>query len=164
MGCCLSVYHNKKLQQSSLSTCSYFSFQDKTVNSKIVDVYDGDTCTASIWLNDNIYLFKIRLSHIDTPELKDKNDRLRSIRARNTLLQFVTQNKNTDVHKEYTKQEIRSFCELSKCIVQIKCGPFDKYGRLLGEIFHSSSSVSINQQFRDLGYANPYEGKTKQSF
>jgi endonuclease YncB( thermonuclease family) len=171
MGCCFSLYDYtkkikqlKQLKQSSISNCTYFTFDHQTLTTKIVDVYDGDTCTAAIWIKDNIVLFKLRLAHIDTPELKDEMNKFKSIRARNALIQFVTQNKNIDLHKEYTKKDIQSLCEQSTCILEVKCGPFDKYGRLLGELFHSSSPTSINQQFIQLGYANPYEGKTKQRF
>ena len=47
-------------------------------------------------------------------------------------------------------------------LVYIKCGEFDKYGRLLGELrVNLEDDKSVNQQMIDNGYGYEYHGGTK---
>ena len=47
-------------------------------------------------------------------------------------------------------------------IVTIKCGKFDKYGRLLIDIYYKKQH--INQWLIDEKYAFAYDGKTKKDW
>ena len=50
-------------------------------------------------------------------------------------------------------------------LVYIKCGEFDKYGRLLGTLFiNKEDEKSINQLMIDEGYGYEYDGGTKKKF
>ena len=47
-------------------------------------------------------------------------------------------------------------------LVYLKCGGFDKYGRLLGELFvNQEDEISVNQQMIDNNYGYVYHGGTK---
>ena len=50
-------------------------------------------------------------------------------------------------------------------LVYIKCGEFDKYGRLLGTLFlNEKDTKSVNQIMIDNGHGYKYDGGTKKNF
>ena len=81
---------------------------------KVVSVYDGDTIKIVFPLNDKLYKWNCRLGRIYTPELRTKN---------------LIEKKYGYLVRDKLREKI-----LNK-VVKIKCGDFDKYGRLLGELF-----------------------------
>lgn len=122
-----------------------FSFEGRQCLGKVVEVYDGDTVKIVFPLTDKepdrLYKWNCRLINIDTPELRSKNIE----------------------EKAYGKLVKDKLCEkiLNK-LVFIKCSDFDKYGRLLVEIFENSNSEqSINNWLIENKYAKEYNGKTK---
>lgn len=128
---------------SDLSDAEVFSFNNMKKKAKIISVYDADTVDAILCVRDRPYRFKIRLNGIDTPEIRP-----------------VKTIENRDLHvecgikcREYLKSKI-----LNK-IVEVHCSEFDKYGRILGEIFVDDSNIS--EHLISKKYAKKYEGKTK---
>ena len=122
----------------------YFSFDKKEYLCKCVDVYDGDTITVVFkpYPNVPIYKYSIRLLGIDTPEIRTKNldEKKKGIEVRDILREKI----------------------LGK-IITIKCGKFDKYGRLLANIFDEGGQ-HINKWLVDNKYAYEYFGGTKRVF
>ena len=114
---------------------------NKTVEAKIISVYDGDTVKAIFPLNGVMYKWNCRLTGIDTPEIRT-SDRL--------------QKKFGYEVRDYLRDKI-----LNK-VVTLKCQDLDKYGRLLTEIWFDEQN--INQWLIDSGYAFAYDGGTKQSW
>lgn len=114
---------------------------NKTVEAKIISVYDGDTVKAIFPLNGTLYKWNCRLIGIDTPEIRT-SDRL--------------QKKFGYEVRDHLRTKI-----LNK-VVTLKCQDLDKYGRLLTEIFINDQN--INQWLIDSGYAFAYDGGTKQSW
>ena len=119
-----------------------FSFEGRKCIGKVVKVYDGDTVHIVFSLTDNepdrLYKWNCRLINVDTPELRTKNIK----------------------EKEFGKQ-VRDFLKekiLNK-IVTIECSDFDKYGRLLVEIFIDNEN--INNWLIENGYAKKYTGGKK---
>ena len=52
-----------------------------------------------------------------------------------------------------------------KQLVYIKCGEFDKYGRLLGELYLNEEQInSVNQMMIDNNHGYVYDGGTKKDF
>jgi len=104
-------------------------------NADIVDVYDGDTVTATIHLGLNIILHsqKIRLCGIDTPEIRG-DERVEGIKAR-----------------DYVRTKILHRSVILHTIKNDKC---DKYGRLLGII--QLNDEIINQLLLEHGLAKLY--------
>lgn len=107
-----------------------------TYKATITDVYDGDTVTALIDLGFRIsFEIKIRLSGIDTPELRGA-DRPQGLISRDRLKELIL-NKEVVLKTEKDRQE--------------------KFGRWLGEIFLPNSTISVNQQLIDEGLAVVYK-------
>ena len=133
-----------------------FSLENERKLAKCVHVYDGDTIQVVFPLQGELFRWTCRLSGVDTPEIRTRN---------NIEKQF-----GYDV-RNYLREKI-----LNKMVV-IKCGEFDKYGRLLGKIFlqeeHKIQSggaegggenLSINDWLIQNKYACPYDGGKKQDW
>lgn len=106
-----------------------------TYRARIIDVYDGDTVTASVDLGFHISIqIKIRLKGINTPEIRGEERNvglLSKVRLEELIL-----NKEVTVKTQKDKQE--------------------KYGRWLGEIYLPNSEISVNQILVNEGFAKPY--------
>lgn len=118
-----------------------FSFEGQTKDAKVLKVYDGDTITVAFPLGDIMYKWNCRLTGVDTPELRTRN-----------------------LEEKKFGYEVRD--ELRKKIfgqvVQIECGEFDKYGRLLAKV-HIENEC-INDWLIDNGYAFAYDGGKKKKW
>lgn len=108
----------------------------------VVDVYDGDTIRVDIDLGFNMSLknLRVRLSGIDTAEIKSKDEALKTkaLQARDWLKQ--------------------------QCLgkdVYLESAGLDKYGRWLGRVY-TKEEVCLNDELIKLGFAIGYEGGKKQ--
>ena len=63
MGNCIKFYDKYKLNKFNKDSIEYYNLNNKIFICKVVDIYDGDTCTTSEGE-------KIRLACIDTAELR----------------------------------------------------------------------------------------------
>ena len=117
-----------------------FSLEGQQLKAKVVSVYDGDTVKCVFPLNDKLYKWNCRLSGVDTPELRTRNKK----------------------EKEYG-YKVRDFLreKILNKVVDLECGEFDKYGRLLIKIKCDSEDCSINQWLINNDYAFAYDGGTK---
>jgi endonuclease YncB( thermonuclease family) len=118
---------------------------------KVIDVYDGDTCTALVCIGGELGKFSLRMYGYDSPEIKPSN---------------------TDPLKEEKKARAIEARDYLKTIVQDKIffaermGK-DKYGRLLVKIFSvneldmSISEESINDTMIKNNYGYAYFGGKK---
>lgn len=164
MGCCfsncLNCCEDKKLLQSSVENAPLFSLNGLKIKAKVIDIYDGDTITVAININNDIKSFKCRLYGIDTPELKGHQSEY-GIRGRNKLIEWITNGKTVlNCNNIYTRDNIKNICKENKELITIECGPFEKYGRLLVTIY-TKDGTNLNQQLLNHGFAKPYFGKTK---
>jgi len=113
---------------------------------KVVKVYDGDTITIANRLSldggttysSQIYRFNVRLNGIDTPEIKSKNPTTKTlaVKARDSLHELI-----------------------GGKIVVLKRVSFEKYGRLLADVY--IGDIHVNQWMIDHQYAVSYDGGTK---
>jgi endonuclease YncB( thermonuclease family) len=69
MGNCL---HNKNILKNATNDVPFYSLDKRTFFGKIVDVYDGDTCTIVIKNNKELQKYKVRMLGYDSPEIKPK--------------------------------------------------------------------------------------------
>lgn len=129
----------KELNECTIKNTEYFSFAGKRFLCKCLKVYDGDTITVVFKPfkesgDDSIYKYTIRLSGIDTYELRtdDPDKKNKAIEARDLLREKI----------------------LNK-FIYIECGEFDKYGRLLGYIY-DENNMNINELLIDSGLAIRY--------
>jgi endonuclease YncB( thermonuclease family) len=100
-----------------------FSFKGKTFLGLPTNVYDGDTLSIIFILNNNFIKYKCRCLGYDTPEMKP-----------------LLSNPNRDQEKRLAISAKERFIELlSKSpdgIIKIECFEFDKYGRILVNIWN----------------------------
>lgn len=136
------LYYKWKYRNYNQKTC-FFTMKNVKVWAKIVHVYDGDTVHAVFKHSgtSKIYKYKIRLAHIDTPELNSKNKK--------------------EVVKALAAKKVVENKILNK-IVYLEIDGEDKYGRLLGNIF--IDGVNLNEYLVNKKYAYKYEGGTKKTW
>ncbi len=133
---------------------SLFSFKDKIIIARIIDVYDGDTCTILFEYNGEIIKYKCRAMGYDCAEMKPKKD-----------------DPNRDEQKKLALAAKNRFIELIggiDSIVKIKCLEFDKYGRILGYIYTLDSDINHDESVNSImireNHGKPYDGGTKESW
>ena len=148
-----------------------FSLNNKIFKARVVDIYDGDTCTCVIKLFDSFYKFNVRLAEIDTCEMKSKNAESKELacKARSRLVELVSNGQITnksdfDLHMK--RNDLRKLLNENIYLINIKCGEFDKYGRLLAYLFPNNDSTyepsnSFNHMLINEKLAYRYMGDTK---
>jgi micrococcal nuclease len=119
-----------------------FSLHGYRTFAKCVYVYDGDTVHIIFKMpnGNECYKWVIRLIGIDTPEMKSKN---------------ANEKKKANEARDYLRGLI-----LNKLII-VECLEFDKYGRLLGNLFLEGDSISLSQKMITAGFAKAYDGGHK---
>jgi endonuclease YncB( thermonuclease family) len=159
-----------KLKNITNEEIELFSLNNLITFGKIVDIYDGDTCKIALITDNTIKKFTCRLLGIDTPEMRpllSKQNRdqeiLNAHKCRNKIL-LLTTSCDCLIDNQMKKNECKKLIETNNKIITIKCFEFDKYGRLLVELYTENNSKSINQILIDEGFAKVYNGGTKDEF
>ena len=164
MGCCKSkpmvgseddnnnTNVSVKLMGSSLDTPD-FSISGHIAVCKVVDVYDGDTCKVVFLYNGKLSKWTVRLAGYDTPEMRaSKNTPNRElIKARAILA------------RDYLRSLVMADCKY----VFIRCGPFEKFGRITGSLYlenpvENAEQKSINRMMIDSGHGVEIEFDNKE--
>ena len=127
--------------QSQTETTQVFTLNGFKTDAKVVKVYDGDTVHVVFHFFDKFYKWTCRIAHVDTPELRTKNEE--------------------EKKKGYEVRDKLRDLILGK-IVQLHCHEFDKYGRLLVDI--EVEGVKVDEWLISNGYAKKYEGGTKEKW
>lgn len=137
---------------------------------KIQKVYDGDTPTIIIKINNNFFAFNVRLIELDTPEIHPKNENLLEkesehllgIKARNKLIELVT-DQPIIIDKKYTNEELKIIFNKNKKIITAEFSEEqDKYKRPLVKLY--DKNIFINQVLIDQKFAKRYDGTTKEKW
>ena len=96
-----------------------FDLKGQTFDAKVVDVYDGDTCSIVIKLNNQWTKFKVRAYGYDSPEMRpsknlpDRDEIIHmAIKARNYFVSRVT-DFSINLSHHYTKKELKNMTELN---------------------------------------------------
>jgi len=117
----------------------------------VVNVYDGDTFRAVVYHNGLMKKLTFRPVGYDTPEMKP----LKSM-------------ENREIHIEKAKEARQKFIDLCggmNSYVFLRCGKYDKYGRVLVHVTNRRySRKTINNLMLESGLSNPYNGGTKLEF
>jgi len=149
MGICVS-----RILKKTDNTVPLYSLEGQVKTCKVVDVYDGDTITVNMILDTKIRRIKVRMEGYDSPEMRpprsqvDRDEEIQAAKESKSILRLAVFNK----------------------IVTIRCGKFDKYGRLLGTIIVNtgnvfcSNSINVNSFMIKEGHGIPYDGGTKIKF
>jgi endonuclease YncB( thermonuclease family) len=154
------------LCEATVNSCPLFSLQGKMLMAKVVDVYDGDTCDIVVSYLGTPHRFKARMYGYDSPEMKPSlkipnrdEIKAKAKEAKQRLIQLVTNGAETISNHRH--------------LIQILCGDFDKYGRLLVTALppeYSAPSLTIADCFESSfnhimiqdGHGYAYFGGTKQ--
>ena len=168
MGCILSTNTKLNLSDFDINNTNEFSLNNLFIETRVISIYDGDTCTCIIPVHNNFYKFNIRLADIDTCEMTSKNSDAKqlSLEARKRLCNLISPDFK-DIDLNISKKELIKKLNEKCYLIKIKCGDFDKYGRLLGWLYDNNSTINspIEQSFNHIlikeHLAYKYEGKTK---
>lgn len=144
-------YELNFLKKDTCKKMSFFNLNGIETWARIVNIYDGDTCHVVLLLNKQPYKFRVRLANIDTAE-KNSDDPLEAAWAVRAIERF---------------QEL----VVANPIVWIKCHNFDKYGRLLAELFPMNAGVDAGIQDQSINdillqdlLAYKYDGSKRKLF
>ena len=148
MGNCITRNINKhKLNKIDVKTTHFFSFDNHKCYAKVVDIYDGDTCTLLFLWKNNPIKIRCRMKGYDSPEMKPSlnNPNREMIKekahaAKEALMKYVNYSNDSIVFAEFEK--------------------FDKYGRPLVTLFNSNN-VNINDIMIMDNHGYVYDGGTK---
>jgi endonuclease YncB( thermonuclease family) len=159
--CCGSDNNLTKIKNSDIK---YFSLHGYKTKAKMVNIYDGDTCTLAFNYKGNIVKFKCRLNGIDCPEMapsleqKTRGEEIKNaIQARNTVIKIAT-----NIHyinDKIGKKQLETLLDKNDKLIDVTCFGFDKYGRLLVELV--SDNININKYLMYHNLAKAYDGGTK---
>jgi endonuclease YncB( thermonuclease family) len=147
-----------------------FSLNGIKTSGKIVEIYDGDTCKIVLLNNNVLQKFNCRINGIDTPEMKpplNKPNREIEIknayRCRNRLIQLST-NIIPNIDIDFNSKKVS--LDTNTKLVHVECLEFDKYGRLLVNIYEKETPkcLSYNDILVNEEFAKKYNGGTKDEF
>ena len=140
----------KRLNSVDVSTVQRFSFEGYTTYAKVIKVHDADTVTLLFEYNGTITKYNVRIDGIDAPELHSK------------VPEEVALSKKG---KEYITNI------LLHTIVKVVFKEFDKYGRILADVYTLTPSTldtiqetNVAQLLLQGGYVRAYHGGTKEKW
>ena len=128
-----------------------FSFIDQSFIGIPTNIYDGDTLSIIFVYNGRPVKYRCRALGYDSPEMKpllsNPNRLMEKVLARKAKDRFI------ELLTKHTEKNIF-----------IKCHEFDKYGRLLVEIWNYVDKESINTIMITEGHGKPYTGGAKEKW
>jgi endonuclease YncB( thermonuclease family) len=152
----------------NINNVCYLSLNGIKSFAKVVNVKDGDTIELVIPSFNGYYRYNTRLKRIDTCEIHSNNSDIKDMakKAKIRVIELLL-NKNIGNLKQMNRKDIKNIFEKENIIVWVECHDFDKYGRLLANIFlydeklnkidkNSISDILISEKL-----AYKYDGGTK---
>lgn len=140
----------RRLNTVDITTVRKFSFDGFDTYAKVIKVHDADTVTLLFEYKDEIIKYNIRIDGIDAPELHSKIPEEAALSKKG---------------KEYLSNL------LLYTIVRVRFKDFDKYGRILSDIYILTSPTSksfqesnVSQLLIQGGYVRVYNGGTKEKW
>lgn len=128
-----------------------FSFNGQSFIGMATNVYDGDTLSIIFVYNGKPIKYRCRALGYDSPEMKPSL--ANPNRDQEKLLAFAAKKRFIDLLAKSPDKN-----------VLFKCHHFDKYGRLLVEIWNLVDSHSINSIMVAEGHGKLYSGGKKISW
>ena len=128
-----------------------FSLNNQRFIAKIVNIYDGDSFKANIFLNGKIVKFNCRANGYDSPEKRPS--RKIEENKRNEIISKALE------AREYFEKMVTS---TENGFVILECKNFDKYGRLLADVYlDDEKNTFVNKEMIAGGHGYEYHGGTK---
>jgi endonuclease YncB( thermonuclease family) len=134
------------VQTATLANTEKFSLEThgRRTPARVIDVYDGDTIVIAMEAFSKIFAFRVRLAHVNTPELKPA---------------LSLPNRDEVVERAKAARDFLAKQILGR-VVWLNILGYEKYGRLLAEIYLSEEAThTINELIIDSGYGVRYELK-----
>lgn len=132
-------------------TMPCFSFKGKSFHGLPTNIYDGDTFSFVFVYNGETMKYRCRCLGYDSPEMKPS-----------------LQNTNRDKEKEMAKLAKARFEQLlsknPNGTIRVQCHDFDKYGRILVEIWNGVDEKSVNEIMVQEGHGKKYDGGKKEEW
>ncbi len=129
----------------------YFSFAGRRLIVKPCNIYDGDTFSILFEWKGEVIKYRCRCVGYDTPEmkpsLKDPNrekEKQKALLAKMRFEELLAKGKDG--------------------LVEVECGEFDKYGRILVTVYNGVDQESLNDIMMKEGHGLPYDGGKKSKF
>jgi len=126
MGICCAKFNKYKLNKCTLENTPKYDFKGKIYLCKVLSVYDGDTITIAIKIEDKIFQRRVRMYGYDSPEMKP----LKKLKNRDEII------KKAKIAKSVLEDKIKDK------IVECHIIGFDKYGRLLANIIYLGENIN----------------------
>jgi len=140
-----------KIPEENKDKIKCFSFKDQIFYGYPTNIYDGDTFSLLFFYKDEVIKYRCRCTGYDSPEMKPSlsnpnrdNEKELAHKAKDRLIELLT--------KHETK------------MIKVKCGNFDKYGRILIEMWNMVDEESINEIMVKDGHGKTYNGGTKEKW
>lgn len=152
----------EELKKCNIDTPS-FSLDGTNTYAKVISVKDGDTIVLAIPFLHTFFKFDCRLNNIDTCEIHSSNMKLKEkgLQAKCRVIELLS--KQT-VEQTLSKKDIQNIFDINCCIVWIKCYDFDKYGRLLIDVYlNENEKKCVSDILLEEKLAYSYHGLTKLS-
>lgn len=140
----------------------YFSLNGINTFARVVNVIDGDTISLILPLFDKYFKFHVRINGIDTCEVHsdDKEIKDKGLKAKYRVIELLSKKDIKDILCITRKQIIELFNNFV-CVIWVECLEFDKYGRLLANVFINDKTKSIANILIDEKLAYKYDGSKK---
>jgi endonuclease YncB( thermonuclease family) len=143
--------NEKLLNINDPKEISYFTFKGKTYIAKHCNIYDGDTFSVIFEYKGELIKYKCRCMGYDCAEIKPSKDK-----------------PNREQEKELANKAKQRFEELLNKhptkLIKIECLEFDKYGRILVNVYNMIDKKSINEIMIEEGHGKVYLGGTKEEW
>ncbi len=139
------------LQNITPDDIPHFNFTGKTFYAIPCNIYDGDTFSAVFEYRGEFVKYRCRCLGYDSPEIKPR-------------LNAPNREKEVDAAKSAKIRFIELLQKNPQKIIKIECFNFDKYGRILVNIWNMVDSDTINDIMIHEGHGIPYSGGTKQEW
>jgi endonuclease YncB( thermonuclease family) len=146
------------------NTTPHFSLNGQKMWGRVVSLYDGDTLTVALNVFSGVYKFSVRMNGIDTCELKSKceNNKELAKSARSRLLSLITGKDVSETSIWNDRRKINNILNKGMYFVWVECFDFDKYGRLLANIYSCENSTEcFSKVLIKEKLAYEYKGDTK---
>jgi endonuclease YncB( thermonuclease family) len=139
---------------------SPFTLSGIKTYARLVDVYDGDTVTCVFPIfGENYFKFTIRLNGIDTAEMRGEFKSI-ALEARHKILNYLCEDMY-NLNQDCQRSDIQDFLKKNVIIIWLECYNFDKYGRILGDIYKNKDTLSLSDILLNENLAYKYNGGKK---
>ena len=141
-----------------------FTLNNINTYGRLVDIIDGDSLSIILPIYNDYFKFNVRLNGIDTSELHSHKEELRHFaeNAKNELVKLIIKTDNL------TKHEVQEILDNKLIVVWVECLEFDKYGRLLANVYcfnedTNEYDISLSEYLLNNKFAYMYNGGKKLS-